>query len=298
MTTPSVPDRAERLTTALLRQWPLPMPDSDGDKEARGRVLIIGGSVEIPGSVLLAANAAFRAGAGKVTIATGRSIALTVAMAVPETRVIGLPETATGGLDPDSADTIRSAAARADAILIGPGMQDSQDTSDFARILLQRLEPAKVILDALAMDAIGDGALQERGMDLLLTPHAGEMARLTGLTRERIAGQRPAVALEFARKWGAAGAVKGATTCIATSAGRLLIHEGGNPGLAVSGSGDCLAGIVVALAARGASVEQACAWSVVLHALAGQRLRERCGALGFLARELPAEVPGLLQSLT
>ena len=288
---------AERLTQTSLRDWPLPMPGVDGDKEQRGRVLIVGGSAEIAGSVLLAAESALRSGAGKVTIATGRSIALAVAVAIPEARVIALPETDGGALAADGAELISDVAQRADAMLIGPGMQDQTHAVDLTCSLLQRLETATVVLDALAMSAVCDARMHNHGHDLLLTPHAGEMAGLCGLMREQVAAEPLAVASEYSRQWRATVAIKGATTCITTRSGRMLIHEGGNPGLAVSGSGDCLAGIVVALAARGASLEQACAWGVVLHAQAGQRLCERYGPLGFLARELSAQVPALLQAM-
>src|ERR1700712_4945545 len=114
---------------ALLRGWALPMPDADSDKEGRGHVLILGGSREMPGAVILAATAAMRAGAGKLTIATGRSVAQLVALAIPESRVLGLAETASGGIDVEAVAKLDPLADKINAILIGPGMQDEAATA-------------------------------------------------------------------------------------------------------------------------------------------------------------------------
>jgi hydroxyethylthiazole kinase-like uncharacterized protein yjeF len=131
---------------------------------------------------------------------------------------------------------------------------------------------------------------------VLLTPHAGEMAKLTGLTKDAVVADPAAVAARAARRWNAVVALKGSVTYVATPAGRLWCHQGGNVGLASSGSGDVLAGIIAGLAARGAALEQAAAWGVALHAHAGDRLAKRIGTLGFLAREIGAEIPGLLDA--
>src|ERR1700731_2848692 len=135
------------LTVDALRRWPLPMPSADGDKEERGRVLVIGGSREMPGAVILGACAALRAGAGKLTIATGASVAQLVALAIPESRVIALPETAEGGIAASAADALDDLVQNIDAVLIGPGMQDEPATCGFVLALLPKLAGVKVILD-------------------------------------------------------------------------------------------------------------------------------------------------------
>ena len=125
-----------------LRRWPLPQPDADGDKEERGRVLIIAGSREMPGAVILAANAALNAGAGKLTVATAASVARLVAMAIPEARVIELAETEAGGIDRSAVERVRELLPNLDAVLIGPGMQDEPAVCDFCAELLQHLSTA------------------------------------------------------------------------------------------------------------------------------------------------------------
>jgi ADP-dependent NAD(P)H-hydrate dehydratase len=309
------------LTTGTLRDWALPMPSPDGDKEERGRVLIIGGSSEMPGAVILAACAALRAGAGKLSIATGASVAKLVALAIPESRVIGLPETANGGITAEAAHALDGLAEKNDAILIGPGMQDESAICGFVRELLSGLGDAKVILDACAMGIVRDAQeadetpghasggnrhdartagrqfLARFAAQVLLTPHAGEMAHLSGAAKDAIAADPSGAARDAARRWNAVVALKGATTFIAKPDGRLWRHEGGNIGLAISGSGDTLSGIIAGLAARGASLEQACAWGVALHARAGEQLAMRVGPLGYLARDIAAEVPMLMHAL-
>jgi ADP-dependent NAD(P)H-hydrate dehydratase len=305
VTRPTIIDRE------LLRQWPLPLPSDDDDKEVRGRVLVIAGSREMPGAVILAATAALRAGAGKLAIATGASVAQLVAMAIPESRVIALPETAAGGIAASAAEEIGSLAARYDAVLIGPGMQDDQAACTFVLALLPQLDGLRVVLDACAMNVVrrqlqavdASNPAQQKyvasfSSPVLLTPHAGEMAHLAAIDKRTVLADPCEAARQAASRWNAFVALKGASTCIAAPDGRMWVHEGGQIGLATSGSGDTLAGIIAGLAARGASLEQACAWGVALHAQAGARLAERFGPIGFLASEISAEVPALMHALS
>ena len=289
---------------ALLRVWPLPMPSDGGDKEERGRLLVIGGSREMPGAVILAATAAMRAGAGKLAIATGASVAQLVALAIPESRVIGLSETGEGGVASATARALESLQGGLDAVLIGPGMLDEPVICEFVHALLPMLDGVNVILDAAAMGVVCEaeaagstGFLGRYKAKVLLTPHAGEMAHLSGLSKEEVSEDPEGIARRMAQRWQATVALKGPVTYIATPDGRVWKHEGGNVGLAASGSGDTLAGIIVGLAARGAPLEQAGAWGVALHARAGDRLAERTGPLGFLTRDLAAEVPSLMHAL-
>ncbi|MBQ5948751.1 NAD(P)H-hydrate dehydratase [Massilia sp. ST3] len=292
---------------ALLAGWPLPWPSADGDKELRGHVLIVGGSSEMPGAIILAATAALRAGAGKLTVATGASVAQLVALAMPEARVIGLLEHASDGFSLDALDSLDPLADRVDAVLIGPGMRDEAATAALVHALLPRLDATQtsVVLDACAMGALRHpprgwpaGMPFRFERPVALTPHAGEMAHLTGVDKADIVASPDPLALACARAWNAVVALKGARTVIAAPDGVLWRHEGaGNIGLAISGSGDVLAGIVAGLAARGAPLAQATCWGVALHARAGDRLAERLGTLGYLAREISQEIPGLLEQL-
>lgn len=293
------------ITARTLRDWPLPMPGVDADKEVRGHVLIVAGSREMPGALLLAATAALRAGAGKLTIATAASVTAALGVALPEARVIGLAETPGAGLragspsdEADVAPALQQACERASAILIGPGMQDQQACAALVAALLPHCRHAPLILDAGAMCvAAGDNCIHFDS-PVLLTPHAGELAGLTGEDKQDIAADPQAAARAAAERLHAVVALKGSTTVIAAPDGGMWLHTGGNTGLAISGSGDVLAGLIAGLAARGATLEQAAAWGVALHAMAGEQLALRHGPLAYLAREISAEVPALLRALS
>lgn len=284
------------LDAAALRAWPLPLPSSDGDKEERGRLMIIAGSRELPGAAILAADAALRAGVGKLTLVTCESVAAGIALAVPEARVIALPADAEARVASPVMERLRQMAARTNAFLIGPGMEDEAAVGRLVEALLPHCLHAPVVLDAAGMGLVARRR-EPFAQTVLLTPHAGEMAHLTGQDKQTVQADPASAARDAARRWGAVVALKGACTMIATPQGELWRHDGGNVGLAVSGSGDTLAGLVAGLAARGASPQQAAAWAVALHARAGEQLAQRWGLLGYLAREIAAEVPGLMSEL-
>ncbi len=283
------------LDSETLRQWALPMPGSDADKEVRGHVLIVAGSREIPGAALLAASAALRAGAGKLTVATPQSVAIGLALALPEARVIALPESDSGGLESAGVDQLLACMDTCGAMLVGPGLMDAETTSRFVRRLLAHSRSLPCVLDALAMDAaLSDKAFTQ---PVLLTPHAGEMAHLTGVSKNVILDDPVKAGRELASRLQAVVVLKGATTILASPEAGTWSHTAAVPGLATSGSGDVLAGIMVGLAARGASLEQAAAWGIVVHAQAGERLARRFGPIGYLARELLDELPALLHQV-
>ncbi len=280
-----------------MRRWALPQPDEGGDKEERGRVLVVGGATEMPGAIILAATAALRAGAGKLQIATCRSIAQLVAAAVPEARVFHLPETKTGDIDPAAAATIAEYSNRVQAVLVGPGMIDEATVMRLMRALLPRLESPTLILDAAALACAKDDQqiLHHLHGKAVLTPHAGEMAKLTGIDKEVITREPLATARRAASQLRAVIALKGRETFIVAHATHeTYCNRTGNVGLATSGSGDTLSGIITGLVARGAAPVQAAAWGVYLHGRAGDKLARRMGRLGFLARELLSEVPALM----
>jgi ADP-dependent NAD(P)H-hydrate dehydratase len=286
---------AVAIDDALLRDWPLPQPAGAADKDERGSMLVIAGSAETPGAALLAATAALRAGAGKLAVATVASTASALALSLPESRVIALAETLGGGPAADSLARLETLLERVDGILVGPGLQDATATRTFARRIFKRETHARIVIDALAMEMVLDVGRLHR--TALMTPHHGEMAHLTGLTKEAIAAEPERHAREAAARWNAVVVLKGALTVIAAPGGACWRHDSGQPGLGTSGSGDVLAGIIAGIAARGAPLVQAAAWGVALHARAGQKLSERFGPIGYLASELPAEIPRLMQQL-
>lgn len=281
---------ARKVTATALKDWPLPDPCDSESKEDRGRVLVIGGSRQIPGAALLAATATLRAGAGKLQLATCEDVAIAMAIAMPEAKVIALRSDRRGEIASASAELLE-ASGTADAVLVGPGLEASRSSRRLVAAIL-KASHRTVVIDAGALDGFknNDGAAAVP----VITPHLGEMASLIGTTAEAI-GQRAAdIAMEFAQSSGAIVVLKGATTHIAAPDGRLWIHTRGSVGLGTSGSGDVLAGVITGLAARGAAPEQAAVWGVYLHGRAGAALTRRHGLVGYLAREISAEIPALL----
>ncbi len=282
---------------ALLRGWPLPVP-AEGSKDERGSVFVVAGAPQMPGAVVLAATAALRAGAGKLQIGTVASVAAHVGMAVPESLVVALDEAPSGAISLSAVAQIVERANRADAVVIGPGLVDEFASSALIAAVTAGLEkPAVIDAAALACFAEHPGAIARLGGRAVLTPHAGEMAAMLDRPRDEIEADQARFAREAAERFGAVVALKGAQTYIAAPDGTLYRNARGDVGLATSGSGDVLAGIVGGLLARGAEPVQAAVWGVYLHARAGQALSERMG-IGFMAREIPAEVPGLMRALS
>ena len=232
-----------------------------------------------------------------MTIATAASVAVATALTVPESRTIALkenPDGAVAPLDQEAIDILSMLRGKVDAVLIGPGMQDEAACCAIAHSLAKIFPAIPLVLDAYAMSAVQHGSL---GGTPLLTPHAGEMAHLTGMSKEAIQADPISAAIQAAVQWQAIVMLKGAQTVVATPAGQCWLHTVDNCGLATSGSGDVLAGILGGLAARGLPLPSAALWGVVLHARAGARLNAQHGPLGYLARDISAEIPGVLGDL-
>jgi ADP-dependent NAD(P)H-hydrate dehydratase len=299
ITEQSLASRPVLITPRLLRAWPLPQPDEEGDKEARGRVLVVGGSTEMPGACVLAATAAARAGAGKLQIATCQSIAAHVAVAVPEARVFALPETRTGALSASDVGQIIEHVNEARAVLVGPGMCDEKEIARFMKSLLARVDGPLLVLDANALTSLAHapGLLKKLRGRVVLTPHAEEMGELLGIEKAAVERDRVRALQAAVTRFNAAVILKGRETLVAAPDSSIYVNRAGNVGLATSGSGDTLAGLIAGLCARGAETLQAAVWGVYLHARAGERLARRTGPLGYLARELPDEVPALMAEL-
>jgi hydroxyethylthiazole kinase-like uncharacterized protein yjeF len=283
------------VTLELLRTMPLPEPGNATDKNARGRVFLIAGSAISPGASVLAGEAALRSGAGKVLAGIPQTIAAALGAAAPEFGILGLEQTDQGEVDAKDFAKIERRLDHCDAVLLGPGFMDEENARSLAIQVLKATD-RPIILDAAAITAFRDDAVSLRDARCMpiLTPHAGEMAALSGDFRHETDGDLAQIAFTTAKRFGSIVVFKGATTHIAHPSGNVWRHSGGVAGLATAGSGDVLAGLLVGLIARGTPAITACLWSVYLHARAGAYLARSIGSLGFLARQLPAVFPGLL----
>ena len=280
-----------KLDQAALDAHPLP-PVVDGDKETKGRLLVVAGSREVPGAALLTATAAMRAGAGKLRIATSESIAVAVGIAMPEAMVVPLPEDEDGALAFATADELAHQAQTADAVIAGPGLKQSDSCNRIADALLA--STARLAFDAAMLRCLEPLPDNKHSSELILLPHAGELADLLDCGEEAIERDPVGCGHRAAELYRAIVLVKGVASNVVTPDGESWTYEGGAPGLGVSGSGDVLAGIVAGLLARGAEPLNALLWSVWLHGEAGAKLAKKVGPIGFLAREIADEVPALL----
>jgi ADP-dependent NAD(P)H-hydrate dehydratase len=288
-----------RVTREFLLAHPLPKPEQQGDKQARGRVLVVAGSVEVPGAALLAGLGSLRAGAGILQIATCRSTAIHLGIAMPEAMVIGCQETSAGGIDPACAGRLMELGEDCDAVLIGPGMMDPAAVAELTAELLKQLQGPAVVLDALAFATLKPNEMpSRRAGKLVVTPHSGEMAKFLDVSREAVDAAPLDAARKAATSLNTVVAMKGAKTLVVSQNGEAWLCQNGSIGLATSGSGDVLAGILAGLLARGTEPVLATAWSVYMHGQAGRNLAKRNGTFGLLAREIAGEIPKIMQELT
>ena len=285
------------VTPAVLRDWPLPVGD---DKESRGRTLIVGGSAYTPGAVLLAAEAALRTGAGKLQVATVETTAVAVAVALPEGMVRPVPRTSGGDIAVGAADVVLELAQGCSSVLLGPGAMDTDDVVALLDEVVPRLRPGTtVVLDAMAMAWVGcrpDG-LRHLAGEVVVTPNVTELALTLDVPRQQVEDDPAGSARELARRTGAVVSLGGGRSHVAAPDGRTWRDDSGGRGLGVSGSGDVQAGIVAGLAARGATPVQSAVWGTFLHGRSGDRLAASVGRMGFLAREVLAEVPRVLAEI-
>ncbi|MBX9246313.1 NAD(P)H-hydrate dehydratase, partial [Actinotalea ferrariae] len=253
--------RADVVAPALLRSWPL--PDDADSKDARGAVLVVGGARETPGAAMLAGLAALRVGAGRLSFGLPESVAVAVAVATPEAGAVGLPETADGLLDGRGVESLDAGLGRAAVLVVGPGLSGADETTALLEALLPRVgDGTGLVLDAFALGVLHDldrSLLEPFRGRLLLTPNAGEGARLLGLDEE---AEPDAMASRIADEYGAVVTCRGA---IAEPGGRAWQASTGSGGLATSGSGDVLVGAVAGVLARGAEPAQAACWGTHLH---------------------------------
>lgn len=286
---------------ALDSSWiaanPVPVHGGGTTKNSRGRVLVVGGSRMVPGATRLTGEAALRAGAGKLQLATIQSAAIMLGLLVPEAGVIALPEDDDGEIGADAIGVLEKSLKGCDTLVLGPGMGTADAAGRLLRDVLALMGGGSLmVLDAMAIGAARglEADLAKLGGQVVLTPHHGEMAALTGLDTDDIAARPTEIARQVSTQCNAVVVLKGSDIVIATPDGTLLHYGGGGTGLATAGSGDVLAGAIGGLLSRGASPIRAAGWRVWLHGQGGRRVATTRGPIGFLARELPDEFPRLL----
>ena len=291
------------LLTSRWAKETLPARPEDANKGTFGKLLIVGGCERYVGAPRLAAMAAYRAGAGLVTVACPRPIQPVIAAGIAEATWLPLAGAEDGGLTGEAALVLRNEWRGFEAAVVGPGMGNTEDTRALTWAVLPDVAldlPRGVVIDADALNALAslpDGAERVPG-SAVLTPHPGEMARLMGITTGAVQERRLEVAREAAVRFGCTVVLKGAHSVIAAHDGRTALSPFANPLLATAGSGDILAGMIGAYLAQGLAPFEAACLGVYLHGAAGESLRTQYGTSGLLAGELAGRLPQVVKEIT
>ncbi len=287
------PSRVE-LTTDELAASLVPERPIDGNKGTFGRALIIAGSKNFVGAARLACEAAARSGAGLVTLATAEPVYRLIAASFPDATYIPLPANRNGELGQKPfTDELGEAIGNASSLLIGPGLGQSAGAASIVeQVVLDKAITSPVVLDADCLNLLSrrDGWHSRIPAQAVLTPHPGEMARLTGRSVLEIQDDRLGAAVSAAAEWGAVVVLKGACTVMADPGGNGRIIPFANSGLATAGTGDVLAGVITGLLAQGLGPFDAATLGAYLHGRAGESAREWHGEPSMLASDLLSEL--------
>ncbi len=296
----------EVATSSMIQAW-LPSRPLNAHKGTFGKAMIVAGSANYTGAAILSARAALRGGTGLVTLAVASTLHPSIVPAVPESTYLLLPHSL-GALNEHAAPVLRKELEDYDAMLIGPGLSNTPETRSFLTALLdfdirrrstgfiqssERETVKSNNLPPLVIDADGLNLLSEISEwyhhlpeNSVLTPHPGEMARLTGRPIGEIQADRLQAATKWARTWQQVVVLKGAFTVIASPEKPPVILPFANPGLSSAGTGDVLAGSIVALRAQGLSAFEAAVTGAYLHGLSGEIARDEIGTAGIVAGDI------------
>ncbi len=295
-------DISTELITAEWARSVLPRRPLSANKGTFGKILVVAGSVNYIGAAYLACAAATRVGAGLVTLATARSIQPILAAKLTEVTYLPLPESEPGIIAAEASELILEHLANYDVLLLGCGLGQNPQVVEFVSSTLFSLGKnftAPIVLDADALNLLAkEPRWWERlGKNIILTPHPGEMCRLTKLTLEQVQSDRLGVAARMAALWQKTVVLKGAHTVVAAPQGGLRISSVANPGLASAGTGDVLAGAIAGLLAQGLSVFDGAACGVYLHGEAAEMVKEKLGDAGLVASDLLPVLPLVIKKL-
>ncbi|MBI3602190.1 MAG: NAD(P)H-hydrate dehydratase [Candidatus Omnitrophica bacterium] len=258
------------------------------NKKDFGHVLVVAGSPTMLGASALCSLAAMRAGAGLVTAAVPRSLNLTLQQKiVPVVMTLPLPQTPQGVFSSSAFFILKKFFLKFNTVAIGPGLGLHPST---CRLVYRMVEyyPGPMVVDADALNALAKNKnpLMKAHGPRILTPHTGEMARLTGKTVAEVEGNRKKIALDFARRWQCVIVLKGHRTVIASPDGKTAVNSTGNVGMATAGSGDVLTGMIAAFLAQGMSPFEAARWGAYVHGQAGDKAAKAKSKVSLIASDM------------
>jgi len=281
---------------ALWARSLLPPRPADAHKGSMGRVLVVGGSAGMMGAIAMASESVLRAGAGYAVAAVPRSCVDVLENRVPPVVKRGMPETPSRTIALDALDPILNEALHADVMLIGPGASRDPETADLIRALVDRVE-CPVVLDADGLNAFEGRPLRRLHAPLIVSPHYGEAARLTGRLIAEVARDPLGWARRFSAQSGAVVCLKSTPMLTAAPSEPLIANASGNPGMATAGAGDALSGVISGLLAQGMDPAEAGAVGCFVHGLAGDVAARRNGMRGMIATDIVDAIPAALMAL-
>lgn len=263
-----------------------------------GKANIIAGSTGMTGAAILTCKAALRSGLGLLRLYIAESLNFIIKTSVPEAITIPLQEMRKGVIGINHISKILDGTKDADVLTIGPGCGDTSELSEIVKRVLEEVD-IPIVLDADGLNVLSKNMewLKEKKSKLVITPHLGEMSRLTGMSIEDIAAKPIDVAREYAQKWDVIIVLKGASTIVASPEGDIYINITGNPGMATAGSGDVLTGIITGLIAQGIEPLKATITGVYLHGLTGDNVAEGKGEYGLVAGDIVEELPYTIKEI-
>ncbi len=275
----------------------LPKRSADAHKGAFGHLALACGSPGMGGAVAFAGMGALRMGAGLVTAAVPESIALAFEVGTPEMMTVPLCTTDSGAISSDAADSFLKFAKDKTGAIIGPGLRQDPSTKSFTRRVIQELE-IPLVIDADGLNHVGHDSdmIKNRNAPTIVTPHPGEMGRLTGKTVGEVQEDRIGCAAEYSKKTGAVVVLKGAGTIIAGQEGEVFVCTTGNHGLAAGGTGDVLSGMIAGLLVQGAAPLEAAIASVFIHGRAADIFAENNDPRSLVATDLLNLLPVTLRN--
>ena len=293
-------DICAELLIPMIVERMLPHRPLNANKGTFGKVLVVAGSINYIGAAYMACAAATRVGAGLVTLATACSLLPILASKLTEVTYLPLPESGQGVIESDASTIICESLSNYNVLLLGCGLGLNETTQEFVKAIIPCLsEGMPVVLDADALNILATVPEWWNRLpgDVVLTPHPGEMARLSGIPIDEIQNDRVGTAQEMAGKWNKTVVLKGAHTVVASPEGNIRMSGSANPGLASAGTGDILAGVIASLIAQGLSPSGAAATGVYLHSEAGELLRHQIGDAGMVASDILPVLPLVIKRI-
>ncbi len=275
----------------------IPARPFNAHKHSVGKIFVLAGSRGLTGAAFMTASAAMRVGAGTVILGTPSSVYPILARKLNEVMVEPLPETSDGSLSLAASDGILKHAAWADVVIIGPGLSRNPETERVIRRTAGKIRKP-ILLDADGLNAFsGRFSLLKRrkNRQMILTPHTGELVRLTGFHAKEIERKRVALSRNVAKSLGLTLVLKGSPTVTASEDGLVFVNSSGNPGMATAGSGDVLSGIIGGLWAQGMERTRAAVCGVFVHGKAGDLARDELGEKGMMATDIIRKLPAVLR---